>query len=79
MDINWQDIFYVTASLAMIVVFISSILLMRLFFIASKFISNITVTAQKWGIVVNDIKYFKEEMKSKISKFLLKILNNKRK
>ena len=79
MNINWQDVFYITASLAMIVFLVSSIWLIRLFFITSKIINNFAKKLHRWGIIVDDIKYFEEEVKLKISKFLLKILNKKNK
>lgn len=75
MEINWQDIFYFTASLAMIITLIICIWLMRLFFIASKLIRNLTATAHKWSNIVNDIRYFKKGMKLKVLRFLLKIID----
>ncbi len=77
MEINWQNIFYITTSLVMIVVFITCLWLMRLFFVASKMIKNFTETAHKWSNIVDDIKYFKEDVKLKVSKFLLKVLDKK--
>ncbi|MEK7522065.1 MAG: hypothetical protein AAB569_00645 [Patescibacteria group bacterium] len=75
MEINWQDVFYFTSSLAMIVFFISCIWLIRLFFIASKLIRNLTVEAQKLNNIVDDVKYFSTSIKLKVLKFLSKILD----
>jgi len=50
---------------------------MRLFFVTSKLIEKLTDSAHKWGNIIDDIKYFKEEVKLKVSKFLLKILDKK--
>ena len=75
MEINWQDVFYFTASLVMIVVLITCIWLMRLFFIASKLIRNFTTAVHKWSNVVDDIRYFRKGIKSKFLKFLLTILD----
>ena len=77
MEVNWQDIFYFTASLVMIVVLITSVWLMRLFFVTSKLIEKLTESAHKWGNIIDDIKYFKEEVKLKVSKFLLKIIDKR--
>jgi cell division protein FtsL len=74
MNINWQNVFYITASLAMIVIFIASIWLMWLFFNVSKLINNLKTTVHKWSNIVDDVKYLKEEIKLRVSKFLLKIL-----
>ena len=75
MEINWQDVFYFTSSLAMIVFFICCIWLIRLFFIASKLIRNLTVEAQKLNNIVDDVKYFSSSIKLKVLKFLSKILD----
>lgn len=75
MVINWQDIFYFTASLVMIVTLIFCIWLVWLFFITSKLIRNLTETAHKWSNVVDDIRYFEKDIKLKVLGFLLKILN----
>lgn len=75
MVINWQDIFYFTASLVMIVTLIFCIWLVRLFFIASKLIRDFTAEVHKWSNIVNDIRYFKKNIKSKVLGFLLKILD----
>ena len=75
MTINWQDIFYFTASLAMIMVFISCIWLMQLFYITSKVINNFIASFQRWNGVVDDIKYFRKNVQLKILSFILQILN----
>jgi len=77
MQINWQNIFYITTSLVMVVILIICIWLMQLFFNISKLIKNLTTTAHKWNNIVDDIKYLKEDVKLKVSKFLLKILDKK--
>lgn len=75
MGINWQDIFYFTASLVMIVTLIICIWLMRLFFIASKLINNLTATVHKWSNIVDDIRYFRKNVKLKVLSLLLKIFD----
>jgi hypothetical protein len=75
MGINWQDVFYFTSSIAMIVMFIICIWLIRLFFIVSKFINNLTVEARKWSNIVDDIRYLRKNVKLKVLSFLLKILD----
>ena len=75
MEINWQDIFYITASLVMIVVLITSVWLMQLFFAASKLIRNLTDEARKLNNIVDDVKYFSTSIKLKVLRFLSKILD----
>lgn len=75
MGINWQDVFYVTASLAMIAVFATCIWLMRLFFIASRLAGKLSETTRRWSRFADDINYFRNGIKSNILRFLLKILN----
>lgn len=75
MEINWQDIFYITSSLVMIVVLIMSVWLMRLFFIASKLIRNLNNEAHKLSNIVNDVKYFSSSIKLKVLRFISKILD----
>lgn len=79
MEINWQDIFYFTSSLAMVVFLIACIWLMWFFFIASKLIKNLTITANRWGNIVDELKYFKETVKINFSKFILKVLSKETK
>jgi len=47
---------------------------MWLFFNVSKLINNLKTTVHKWSNIVDDVKYLKEEIKLRVSKFLLKIL-----
>lgn len=75
MEINWQDVFYFTSSLAMVVFLIACIWLMRLFFIASKLIRNLTDEARKLNNIVDDVKYFSTSIKLKVLRFLSKILD----
>lgn len=70
MEINWQDIFYITSSIAMITTFFALIWIMWL-------IRNFVVRIQQWDHGVDEIKYFIAEVKLKASKFLLKILDKK--
>jgi len=79
MIINWQNVFYITSSIAMITAFFALIWLMWLFFIASKLIRNFTNEVHKWNNVVDDVKYFSKSIKLKILKFLSKILDKKSK
>ena len=75
MEINWQDIFYITSSLVMIVILITSVWLMRLFFIASKLIKNLNDEAHKLSNIVDDVKYFSRSIKLKVLRFISKILD----
>jgi hypothetical protein len=75
MGINWQDVFYFTASLVMIVTLIICIWLVWLFFIISKMTKHLTTTVHKWSNIVDDIRYFKKDIKLKGLRFLLKILD----
>ncbi len=79
MVINWQDVFYFTASLAMIAVFIICIWLAWLFFIVSKLIKNLTVAAQRLGNISDDLRYFRKDIMLKISRFLSVILDKRSK
>lgn len=72
MEINWQDIFYFTSSLAMVIFIITCILLSRLFFVILKLIRNILEETYKLNGVVNDVKYFGTLIKLKVLKFLSK-------
>ena len=79
MIVNWQDIFYITSSIAMITAFFALIWLIWLFFVTTKIIKIFMVKVQEWDHNVDEIKYLIADVKLKVSKFLLKILNNKRK
>jgi len=59
-----QDVFYFTASLTMIVVFVTCIWFLWLMFIASKLIKSLTNVSYEWNVI-----------KSKVLGFVLKILN----
>jgi hypothetical protein len=74
MEINWQSVFYFSASFMMIIVSITSLWLLRLIFTASKVINNLSSTVHKWSNVVDDIRYFKKGMKLTVLRFLLTIL-----
>jgi len=74
MEINWQNVFYFTASLAMIVVAITGIWLMWLFFTASRIIKNLTIATRRWENIVGDIEYLRKGIKLKVLSFILKIL-----
>ena len=75
MEINWQDVFYITSSIAMITVFFALIWLLWLFFITTKLINNLTNKVHEWNNVVEDVKYFSKSIKLKVLKFLSKILD----
>lgn len=79
MEINWQDIFYITTSLVMIIILIMSVWLMWLFFAASKLIRNLTYEARKLNNIVDDVKYFSTSIKLKVLRFLSKILSKETK
>jgi len=75
MEINWQNVFYVTTSLAMIVLVITCIWLMRLLFIFSKLINNLAEKTRKLNDIASFIRYFNKGIKLKILEFLSKILD----
>ena len=77
MEINWQDIFYITSSIAMIAAIFGLIWLARLFFVFTKLIKIFMTRVQEWNHGVDEIKYLMTDIKLKVSKFLLKILNKK--
>jgi len=77
MEINWQDIFYITSSIAMIAAIFALIWLARLFFVFTKLIKIFMTRVQEWNHGVDEIKYLMTDIKLKVSKFLLKILNKK--
>lgn len=75
MEINWQDIFYITSSFSMIAFLIICIWLFWVLYNVTRLIVSLKITAHKWGDVVDDVKYFKEIVKMKVSKFILKIID----
>jgi len=75
MEINWQDIFYITSSLVMVVILIMSFWLMRLFFIASRLMRNLNNEAHKLSNIVDDVNYFSKSIKLKVLRFISKILD----
>lgn len=77
MEINWQDIFYITSSIAMITAFFALIWLIWLFFVATKIIKIFMVRVQEWDHDIDEIKYLIADVKLKVSKFLLKVLDKK--
>lgn len=72
-----QNIFYFTASLAMVAVFIVCIWSMWIFSKSVKLINRWMEAVPKWNDMVHDTKYLGEEVKLKLSKFILKILDKK--
>lgn len=74
MAINWQDVFYITVSLAMVVVFVTCIWLIWFSFLALRLVKNITTAVHMWSNIVGDIDYFRKGIKLKILSFLLRIL-----
>lgn len=74
MEINWQNIFYITASLTMIVVFVTCIWLIWFSFLALKLVRNITKVIHVGSNIIDDIGYFKKSIKFKVLSLLLNIL-----
>ena len=70
-----QNIFYLTASLAMVAVLIICIWSMWLLFKWTRLVNSWIAAVPKWNDVVHDAMYFKEAVKLKMSKFILKILD----
>lgn len=77
MEINWQDIFYITSSIAMVTAFFALIWLIWLFFVATKIIKIFMVRVREWDHSIDEIKYLIADVKLKVSKFLLKILDKR--
>lgn len=77
MGINWQNVFYITSSIAMIAAIFALIWLAWLFFVVTKLIKIFMTRVQEWNHGVDEIKYLITDIKLKVSKFLLKILNKK--
>lgn len=74
MEINWQDIFYIIASLTMIVVFITCIWLIWFSLFALKLVRNIIAAIRVGSNIIEDVGYFRKGIKLKALSFLLKIL-----
>ncbi len=74
-DINWQNIFYITSSIAMIAIIFVTIWLMYLLFLVIKFIKKLLLRAKDFNRRLNVIEYLVEDTKSKFLNFLLKIMN----
>lgn len=74
-DINWQNIFYITSSIAMIAITLVTIWLMYLLFLVIKFIKKLLLRAKDFNRRLNEIEYLVEDTKSKFLNFLLKIMN----
>lgn len=79
MEINWQDIFYITSSIAMLTAFFALMWLIWLFFAATKLLKILMIRVREWNHEVDEIKYLIADVKLKVSKFLLKILDKKNK
>lgn len=79
MGINWQDIFYITSSLAMIMFLIAGLWFMWVFYNILKLVKNLTATAHKWENIIDEIRSFKESVKLNFSKFMLKVLGKETK
>ena len=77
MEVNWQNIFYIMTSLVMIVFMITCVWLIKLLILSSRLVNNLTAIVHKWSNVTDDIRNLKEDVKLKVSSFLLKVLNKK--
>jgi hypothetical protein len=74
MEINWQNVFYITTSFAMVAAFVVFIWLIWLLFIVSKLTNNFAIAVQRLGNIPDDIRLFEKEIILKVSRFLLQIL-----
>lgn len=74
-DINWQDIYYVVATLSMVVVMITFIWIMRVLFSISKLLSSLVLTTQKLGNGVDDIKKLGKDITLKILRKISNMLD----
>ena len=77
MEVNWQNIFYIMTSLVMIVFMITCVWLIKLLILSSRLVNNLTAIVHKWSNVTDDIRNLKEDVKLKVSSFLLKFLDKK--
>jgi len=77
MEMNWQNVFYITTSLVMIVFMITCVWIIKLLILSSRLVNNLTAIVHKWSNVTDDIRNLKEDVKLKVSSFLLKVLNKK--
>ena len=77
MEMNWQNIFYIMTSLVMIVFMITCVWLIKLLILSSRLVNNLTAIVHKWSNVTDDIRNLKEDVKLKVSSFLLKVLDKK--
>ncbi|KKP65638.1 MAG: hypothetical protein UR68_C0019G0017 [Candidatus Roizmanbacteria bacterium GW2011_GWA2_35_19] len=77
MEVNWQNIFYIMTSLVMIVFMITCVWLIKLLILSSRLVNNLTAIVHKWSNVTDDIRNLKEDVKLKVSSFLLKVLDKK--
>lgn len=75
MAINWQDIFYITATLMMIGIVVVNILLIRWLIGVSIMIRKVAATTQKWRAVAVDILNFRKGITLRVVRFLLTILD----
>lgn len=74
-NINWQDIYYVVATLSMVVVMITFIWIMRVLFSISKLLSSLVLTTQKLGNGVDDIKKLGKDITLKILRKISNMLD----
>lgn len=77
MEINWQNVFYFTASLAMIVTFIVSVWFMWLLYVATGFIKNFKSLSYRWEHTMDNVRYFKKNIILKFLGYILQILDKK--
>lgn len=75
MELNWQDIFYITSSLAMLIVLVTFIWIMRLLLIISKQIKFFTVRIHELSNIVGNVKRLKKGITLNLLRFLLKIVD----
>lgn len=61
----------------MIVFFIACLWSLWFFFIVSKLVKNIIVRVDKWNDNVDEVRYLIANIKSKVSGFILKIIDRK--
>lgn len=75
MYINWQDVFYFTGSLAMIMFVFAGIAIIWSVVWVARSIRQLVAVANRWKNVADDVRYLQQGIKYRILSFLLKIID----
>ena len=74
MIINWQEIFYISSSLGMAMIFIVGVLFLWILIKLLQVLQNVGKTMKKGEKIIEDVRYFRQDFKIGILKFLVRIL-----